>query len=69
MPSVSARVSSAASTWDTRQMPTATQRRAAEIAATALTAIGRELDALTAGELAQLRAALEAAGAPWIPRR
>jgi photosystem II stability/assembly factor-like uncharacterized protein len=68
-PSIAGRVRSAMSTWETRQMPTATQRRDAEIAAADLAALTRDLDALVTGELAKLRAALEAAGAPWTPRR
>lgn len=68
-PSISGRVSSAMSTWDTRQMPTATQRRDAELARAELTALQRDFEALVSGELAKLRAALDAAGAPWTPRR
>jgi hypothetical protein len=68
-PSIGARIRAAMSTWDTRQMPTATHRRDAEIAGAELTTLAGELDGLVAGELAKLRAALEAAGAPWTPRR
>jgi photosystem II stability/assembly factor-like uncharacterized protein len=68
-PSISDRVFSAMSTWETRQMPTATQRRDAEVAGAELGALTKELDALVAGELKAIGAALEAAGAPWTPRR
>ena len=68
-PSISGRVSSAMSAWETRQMPTATQRRDAEIAGAELATLSRDVEALVSGPLAALRAALEAAGAPWTPRR
>ncbi len=68
-PSISDRVFSAMSTWETRQMPTATQRRDAEVAGAELGTLIKELDALIAGELKALGAALESAGAPWTPRR
>lgn len=62
--SIAERVGAATSAWETRQMPTATQRRGVEVAAGALDALARDLDALKSGELARLRAALAAAGAP-----
>jgi hypothetical protein len=68
-PSISERVGAAMSALDTTQMPTATQRRGLEIAASALAAVVKDLDALKSGELARLRAALDAAGAPWTPGR
>lgn len=68
-PSISSHVASGMSAWDTRQMPTATQRRGVEIARTALAALTRDLDALVNGEVVKLRAALDAAGAPYTPRR
>jgi photosystem II stability/assembly factor-like uncharacterized protein/uncharacterized small protein (DUF1192 family) len=68
-PSISSRVSSAMSSFETRLMPTATQRRDAEIAASELTTLTRDLETLVSGELTQLRAALDAAGAPWTPGR
>jgi photosystem II stability/assembly factor-like uncharacterized protein len=68
-PSISARVGAAMSALDTTQMPTATQRRGLEIAASELDALVKDLDALKSGELARLRAALDAAGAPWTPGR
>ncbi|MBA3639765.1 MAG: glycosyl hydrolase [Acidobacteria bacterium] len=67
--SIAGRVSSAMSSWETRQMPTATQRRDVETAASELATLTRELDALVSGEIASLRSALDAAGAPWTPRR
>jgi photosystem II stability/assembly factor-like uncharacterized protein len=67
--SIDARVFAAMAALDTRQMPTATQRRDAGIAAGELAALSRDLDAFIAGDLAKLRAVLEAAGAPWTPRR
>jgi hypothetical protein len=57
------------STWENRQMPTATQRRDVEIATSELATLTRDVEALVVGEIAKLRAALEAAGAPWTPRR
>ena len=68
-PSISDRVFSAMSTWETRQMPTATQRRDVEVAGAELGTVTKELDGLAAGELKALGAALDAAGAPWTPRR
>jgi hypothetical protein len=68
-PSIAARVSSAMAAFETRLMPTATQRRDAEIAASELTTLTRDLEALVSGELTQIRAALDAAGAPWTPGR
>jgi hypothetical protein len=69
VPSIAGRVSSALAVFDTRQAPTATQRRDVEIATSELGALSRDLEALIGGELAALGTALEAAGAPWIPRR
>ena len=57
------------STWETRQMPTVTQRRELERAAAELQALARDLKALVDGDLARLRADFEAAGAPWTPGR
>ena len=57
------------SSFETRLMPTATQRRDAELARTELETLGREYESLRSGPLAKLRAALDAAGAPWITRR
>ncbi|HET9265038.1 MAG TPA: hypothetical protein VFO14_18450 [Vicinamibacterales bacterium] len=68
-PSIDSRVSSAMSAFETRQPPTATQRRDAEVATADLTALSGDLDGLIKGEIAKLRAALDAAGAPWTPRR
>ncbi len=55
--------------WQTRQMPTATQRRSLEIATAGLDALERDLKALLAGDLAKLEEAFAAAGAPWTPGR
>ncbi len=55
--------------WETRQMPTATQRRDIEIAGGALETLIRDLKALIEGDMARLKADLEAAGAPWTPGR
>lgn len=53
--------------WQTRQMPTATQRHDLEIATAGLDALERDLKALIAGDLAKLEEAFAAAGAPWTP--
>ena len=55
--------------WETRQMPTATQRRDIEIAEAGLGALESDLKALKAGDLARLEEAFTAAGAPWTPGR
>jgi hypothetical protein len=69
-PSIAGRVGQViAGHWDTRMMPTATQRRDLEIASAALDALVRELAALIEGDLARLEADLERAGAPWTPGR
>jgi hypothetical protein len=68
-PSIGSLVGSATNTWETRQMPTATQQRDLEIATTDLTSLVRDLKTLVDGDLARLGAALEAAGAPWTPGR
>jgi uncharacterized small protein (DUF1192 family) len=68
-PSIAGRVGSAMSSFETRLMPTATQRRDAELARTELEALSRDHETLRSGPLAKLRAALDAAGAPWTPRR
>ena len=67
--SISGRISAAMSAFDTRQPPTATQRRALEIASADLSELSRDLEGLVTGEMAELHAALQAAGAPGIPRR
>ena len=69
IPSISGRVSSAMSAWETRQPPTATQRRDVEIARGDLSALRKELESLKSGALAKLRATLDAAGAPAWNRR
>ena len=68
-PSIASRLYSALSSFDTRLMPTATQRRDVEVARAELATLSREYDALVAGPLTKLGAALDAAGAPWTPRR
>lgn len=55
--------------WETRMMPTATQRRDVDLASTTLTSLLRDLAALMDGELARVEQDLEAAGAPWTPGR
>jgi hypothetical protein len=55
--------------WETRQMPTATMRRDIGIATASFEALMRDLTTLLDGDLARLEADLEAAGAPWTPRR
>ena len=55
--------------WETRQMPTTTQRRDLEIAEAGLDALERDLKALILGDLARLEEAFTAAGAPWTPGR
>jgi photosystem II stability/assembly factor-like uncharacterized protein len=64
VPSIAGRVYSAMSTWETRQPPTATQRRDVEIARGELSALRKELEGVESGAMAKLRAALDAAGAP-----
>ncbi len=69
-PSISGRVGEVmGGHWETRQMPTATQRRDIEIAGSALEALTRDLRALIEGDLARLKADFEAIGAPWTPGR
>ena len=69
-PSISGRVGEVmGGHWETRQTPTATQRRDIEIARSALEGLTRDLKALIEGDLARLKADLESAGAPWTPGR
>jgi hypothetical protein len=69
-PSISGRVGQVMNGhWETRQTPTAAQRRDVEIATAAFEALTRDLQALVEGDLARLKADLEAAGAPWTPGR
>jgi uncharacterized coiled-coil protein SlyX len=69
-PSISARVGDVmGGHWETPQTPTATQRRNIEIASADLEILTRDLKALTEGDLARVKADLEAAGAPWTPGR
>ena len=55
--------------WDTRQAATGTQRRAIETASTEFALVARAVAQLIDGDLAQIEADLEAAGAPWTPGR
>ncbi len=66
-PSIAGRVWEAMSQWDTRQMPTATQRRQVELAEAEIRALTSDLRALVENDLARLEAELQAAGAPPIP--
>lgn len=69
-PSISGRVGEVmGGHWETRQTPTATQRRDIEIARDALGVLTRDLKALIETDLARLKTDLEAAGAPWTPGR
>jgi hypothetical protein len=69
-PSISDRIGSIRDGhWQTRQMPTATQRRDLNISTAGLDALERDLKALIAGDLAKLEEAFAAAAAPWIPGR
>jgi len=63
-PSIAARASNAAGSWQTTQAATATQRSDFEIARQDFAAFKMDLDALLAEELARLEADLAAAGAP-----
>jgi hypothetical protein len=69
-PSIGGRVGSVmGGHWETRQMPTVTQRRELEMATAGLDVLERDLKALITGELALLEEAFAAAGAPWTPGR
>jgi len=69
-PSISSRVGQVMDGhWQTRQTPTATQRRDIEITSGALETLTRDLKALVEGDLARLKEDIEAAGAPWTPGR
>ena len=67
--SISSRVYTATSTFNTRMPATTTQREQVQLAEVELEAFARELRAFVEGDVARLRAALEAAGAPWTPGR
>ncbi len=66
-PSISDRVWEAMGQWDTRQMPTATQRQQVELAGSEIQALTADLRALIENDLARLEEELRAAGAPPIP--
>ena len=55
--------------WETRQAPTDTQRRAIETASAEFATVARAVAQIIEGELAQIEADLEAAGAPWTAGR
>jgi hypothetical protein len=55
--------------WQSRLMPTATQRQSLEVASAALDALERDLRTLLTGDLVRLEEAFAAAGAPWTPGR
>lgn len=55
--------------FETRQMPTETQRRDLEVAEKELAGVEKDLAVLIDGELAEIEAAFAAAGAPWTPGR
>ncbi|HSR41873.1 MAG TPA: hypothetical protein VLL48_06870, partial [Longimicrobiales bacterium] len=68
-PSIRGRIENVVSGhWDTRQAPTATQRRDVQIAREAFAGFRDDLAALQE-RVAELERALEAAGAPWTPGR
>ncbi len=70
VPSIGSRVGRVAGGHrNTRQMPTATQRRNIEIASNEFVSLKQELSTLIETDLAQLESDLEAAGAPWTPGR
>ncbi len=55
--------------WGTRQMPTETQRTSLGVTRREFAGLLQDLTALLDGDLAELEADLEAAGAPWTPGR
>ncbi|HEV7669985.1 MAG TPA: glycosyl hydrolase [Thermoanaerobaculia bacterium] len=55
--------------WETRQLPTQTQRRDLVAAEAGLDALERDLKSLNLGDLARLEEAFTAAGAPWTAGR
>ncbi|MFQ5705378.1 MAG: glycosyl hydrolase [Gemmatimonadales bacterium] len=68
IPSIRGRVGSViGGHWDTRQPPTATQRRNVAIALGDFDTLRTELSALVDTDLARLESDLAAAGAPWTP--
>ena len=70
VPSIRGRVGTGVSgTWETRQMPTQTQRNSLQVAAADFETLNAELASLINGDLAQLEQDLADAGAPWTPGR
>jgi photosystem II stability/assembly factor-like uncharacterized protein len=67
--SLSDRVGTATNTFSTRLPATATQREQVELAEGELAALARDWRSFVDGDVARLRVALEAAGAPWTPGR
>jgi hypothetical protein len=55
--------------WNTRQTPTATQRRSLELAGDGFADLSRDLAALIEDDIPRLEADLAAVGAPWTPGR
>jgi hypothetical protein len=68
-PSISERVQTVASGWNSTAEPTATQRDGYRIAGEAFAAELERLKALAEGEVRAIEAELERAGAPWTPGR
>jgi photosystem II stability/assembly factor-like uncharacterized protein len=69
-PSISGRVGYAIwGHWETRQTPTATQRRSLKIGEDDFEFFRLDLDVIVNMELPMLEEALETAGAPWTPGR
>ncbi len=69
-PSISARIGRAVGgSWTSSSAPTATHRRAYDIAAEAFEPVLGALRALVEEDLGELEAEMEAAGAPWTPGR
>ena len=68
-PSVQRRIGRATNCFNATSAPTATQRRAYEIAAGGFEGVLRDLRALVEEDLRALEDAMERAGAPWTPGR
>jgi photosystem II stability/assembly factor-like uncharacterized protein len=70
LPSIRERISQVVEGhWQTRQAPTATQRRNLELARENFDELATELEKLLETDLGGLEAELEEAGAPWTPGR
>jgi hypothetical protein len=69
-PSIRERVGRVASMhWETRQLPTNTQRRSVDVARQEFAELLLALSSLIETDLTQLEADVEASGAPWTPGR